>query len=109
MGAVRREGCRRPHHGDRRRRLPGHRPGHPTPLRTRPGRPSGLERGTQPLTPQGPRPHRARLRPHEDLEDPPRLPSQRRRRPPRHARHRPPPQPHPRRATGQRCPSTSTL
>jgi hypothetical protein len=47
---------------------------------------AGLERGAQPLTPQGPRPHRARLRPHEDLEDPPRLPPQRRRRPPRHAR-----------------------
>ncbi len=44
----------------------------------------------------GPGPRRARLRPHEDLEDPSRLPSQGRRRTPRHARHRPPTQPHPR-------------
>ncbi|BBC35089.1 hypothetical protein SGFS_063830 [Streptomyces graminofaciens] len=45
----------------------------------------------------GPRPSRARLRPDEDLEDPPRLPPQRRRSPPRHARHRPDAQPRPRR------------
>jgi hypothetical protein len=55
----------------------GHRPGHPAPPRTRPGRSSSLERGAQPLTPQGPCPRRAHPRPHEDLEDPSRLPSQR--------------------------------
>lgn len=49
----------------------------------------------------GPRPRRARLRPHEDLEDPPRLPSQRRRRPSRHARHRPPARPRSRRIENQ--------
>ena len=59
----------------------------------------GLERRAQHLPPQGPRPRRARLRPHEDLEDLARLPPQRRRRPPRDARHRPPAQPHPRRVT----------
>jgi len=41
--------------------------------------------------------------PHEELEDPPRLPPQGRRRPPRHARHRPPVQPHPHRMTGKRA------
>lgn len=77
-------------HGNRRRRLPGHRPDHPAPPRTRPGRTARLERGTQHLPPQSPRTRRARLRPHEELEDPPRLPPERRRRPPRHARYRPP-------------------
>ncbi|WP_435837058.1 transposase [Streptomyces achromogenes] len=42
---------------------------------------------------------RAHLRPDEDLEDPPRLPPERRRRPPRRARYRTPAQPHPRRVT----------
>jgi hypothetical protein len=37
----------------------------------------GLEGGAQPLPQAGPSPCRARLRPHEDLEDPPRLPTQR--------------------------------
>ncbi|GAA4335145.1 hypothetical protein GCM10023086_67420 [Streptomyces venetus] len=46
-----------------------------------------------------PRPRRARLRPHEELEDPARLPLERRRRSPRHARHRTPAQPRPRRIT----------
>jgi hypothetical protein len=61
-----------------------------------------VEGGTQRLPPQGPRPRRAHLRPHEELEDPPRLPPQRRRRPPRHARHRTPAQPHPHRMTGNK-------
>jgi hypothetical protein len=43
---------------------------------------------TQPLPQAGPRPH-------EELEDPPRLPPQRRRRLPHHPRHRPPPRPCP--------------
>lgn len=77
----------------------GNRPGHPTPPRERPGRTPRVERGTQCLPPQGPRPCRARLRSDEDLEDPARLPPQGRRRTPRHARHRPPAQPHPRRVT----------
>ncbi len=51
----------------------------------------------QRLPPQDPRSRRARLRTHEDVEDLPRLPPQRRRRPPRHARHRSLPQPRPRR------------
>lgn len=42
-------------------------------------------------------------RPDEKLEDPARLPSQRRRRPPRHARYRPPVQPHPRRMTSKQA------
>jgi hypothetical protein len=45
-------------------------------------------------TTSSPGPRRARLRPHEDLADPPRLPPEGRRRPPRHARHRPTAQPH---------------
>ncbi|MHC5699886.1 transposase [Streptomyces tirandamycinicus] len=59
-------------------------------------RPGG---GTQRLPPQGPRPRRARLRPDEDLKDPSRLPSQRRRRPARNARHCPSAQPRPCRVT----------
>jgi len=79
-----------------RRRLPGHRPGHPAPP------PQGrrtpiLEGRTQPVPQAGPGPRRAHLRPHEELEDPARLPPQRRRRSPRHARHRPSAQPRPRR------------
>jgi hypothetical protein len=46
VGALRRQGCRRPHHGDRGRRLPWCRPGHPTPSRVRSGRTCGLKRGT---------------------------------------------------------------
>ncbi|GGV54138.1 hypothetical protein GCM10010293_67890 [Streptomyces griseoflavus] len=38
--------------------------------------------------------------------DPPRLPPERRRRSPRHARHRPPAQPHPGRMSGKQCWST---
>src|SRR5690606_31966623 len=68
----------------------------------------GLERGTQQVPQAGPRPRRACLRPHEDLEDPPRLPPQRRRSPPRHARNRPDAQPHPRRI-GQRAARRSTM
>lgn len=45
--AVRSEGSRRPYDGDRRRRLPGHRPGHPAPPPTRPAGTPGLERGTR--------------------------------------------------------------
>ncbi len=72
------------------------------PHRRRKGeRTARLEAGAQQVPQAGPRPRRARLRPHEDLEDPPRLPPQRRRRPPRHARHRPPAQPHPRRMKQQ--------
>lgn len=65
-------------------------------------RPGGLEGKPRPLPPQGPRPRRACLRPDEDLEDPPRLPPQGRRRPSRHARHRPFIQPHSRRVIGKR-------
>lgn len=65
--------------------LPGHWTRHPAPPQARPGRTPGLERGTQQGPQAGPSLRRARLRPHEDLEDPPRLPPQRRRRPPRHA------------------------
>lgn len=72
------------------RRLPGHRPGHPAPPRARPSRTPGLE---------SPRPRRAHLHPDEGLEDPPRLPTERRRCPPRHARNPPPVQPRPRRVT----------
>lgn len=64
---------------------------------------SPLERGAQRVPPQGLLPRRARLRPHEGVEDPPRLPPERRRRPPRHARHRPPAQPHPGRITEERA------
>lgn len=71
--------------------------GHSAPPRTRPDRTPGLETGTQCVPPQGPRPRRARLRPDEDLEDPSRLPSQGRRRPSRHARHRPFAEPRPHR------------
>ncbi|GHE98419.1 hypothetical protein GCM10018772_23560 [Streptomyces fumanus] len=53
--------------------------------------------------PQGPLPRRALLGPREGVEDPPRLPPERRRRPPRHARHRPPAQPHPGRITEKRA------
>src|SRR4051812_7225581 len=59
------------------------------------------KRNTTP-PPQSPRPRRARFRPNEDLEDPPRLPPQGRRRPPRHARHRSPAQPHPGRVMEKR-------
>jgi hypothetical protein len=69
------------------------------PAREGPGRTPRLERGTQRVPPQDPGPRRARLRPHEGLEDPARLPPQGRRRPPRDARHRPPAQPDPRRVT----------
>ncbi|MEU4890208.1 MULTISPECIES: transposase [Streptomyces] len=55
--------------------------------------PAGKRNTTLPA--QSPRPRRARLRPHEELEDLPRLPSEGRRRPPRDARHRPHAQPHP--------------
>lgn len=55
-----------------------------------------LETRAQPLPQTGPRPSGAHLRPHEDLEDPPRLPPQGRPSPPRHAWHRPPAQPQPR-------------
>lgn len=51
----------------------------------------GGYRGTPPTAR---RPRRACLRPHETLEDPPRLPPDRRRRSQRHARHRPPGQRH---------------
>ncbi len=77
MGALRRERCRRQDHRHRGRRLPRHRPGHPAPTRMRPDRTTRLERGTQRLPPQGPHPRRARLRPHEGMEDPPRLPPDR--------------------------------
>ncbi len=53
--------------------LPGYRPAHLAPPRSRPGRTARLEGGAQRLAPQGPRTRRARLCPHEDLEDPPRL------------------------------------
>jgi hypothetical protein len=86
----------------------GTRPGHPAPPREGPERTPGLEGGTQRLPPQSPRPRRARLRPHEDLEDPARLPPQGRRRPPRHARHRPPARPRPRRVTEKASRSAST-
>ncbi|SBT89026.1 Helix-turn-helix of DDE superfamily endonuclease [Streptomyces sp. DI166] len=76
-----------------RRRLPGHRTRHPAPPQARPDRTAGLERGTQQVPQAGPSPRRARLRPHEGVEDSPRLPPQRRRRPPRHARHRSTPTP----------------
>lgn len=79
------------------RRLPGHRPGHPAPPRARPSRTPGLE---------SPRPRRAHLHPDEGLEDPPRLPTERRRCPPRHARNPPPVQPRPRRVTQK--PSSSS-
>ncbi|REE61993.1 DDE family transposase [Streptomyces sp. 3212.3] len=69
--------------------------------RERPDQTSCLEGGAQPLPQAGPGPCRARLRPDEDLEDPARLPPQRRRRPSRHARHRTDAQPRPRRI-GQR-------
>ncbi|WUQ66226.1 transposase [Streptomyces canus] len=45
-----------------------------------------MEGGTQPLPQASSRPRRAHLRPNEGLEDLARLPPQRRRRPPRHAR-----------------------
>jgi Helix-turn-helix of DDE superfamily endonuclease/Transposase DDE domain len=53
----------------------------------------GLETGPQQVPQAGQGPRRARLRPHEDLEDPPRLPPEGRGRPPCHVWHRPPPQP----------------
>ena len=59
----------------------------------------GLEGGTRHLPPQGPRLRRTRLRPHEDLEDPPRLPPERQRSSPRHAWNGPPAQPRPCRVT----------
>ncbi|MFD9444490.1 transposase [Streptomyces sp. NPDC060006] len=43
------------------------------------------------------------------MEDPPRLPSQGRRRPPRHARHRPPAQPQPRRISEGRTAADHAL
>ncbi len=63
------------------------------PHRRRRGQTARLERGAQQVPQAGPSPRRARLRPHEDLEDPPRLPPEGRRRPPGHARHRPDVQP----------------
>lgn len=87
---------------DCRQRLPGHRTGHPAPPRARAERTTRLERATQQVPQAGPGSCRACLRPHEDLEDPSRLPPRRRRRPPRHAWHRPDAQPRPRRI-GQRA------
>jgi hypothetical protein len=80
----------------------------PTPPRERPERTPCLEGGTQRLPPESPRPRRACLRTHEDLEDPARLPPQGRRCPPRQARHRPPAQPRPRRVTAKASRSAST-
>ncbi len=97
MGTVWSQELGRKHHRHRGRWLPRHRSDHPAPPITRPDRATGLEGSPQHLSPQSPRPSRAHLRPHEDLKDPPRLLHERRRRPPRHARHRPPPQPHPNR------------
>ncbi len=95
VGTVRSRGSRRPHHRDRRWGLSGHRPGHPAPPRARAERTASLEGRPQRFSPPRSRRCRAHLRPHEDLEDPPRLSPERRRRPPRHARHRPPSQPCP--------------
>lgn len=57
----------------------------------------GLDGGAQQVPQAGSGPGRARLCPYEDLENPPGLPPQGRRRSPRHARHRPDAQPRPRR------------
>lgn len=78
----------------RRRRPRRHRTGHAVPPPRGRGT-AGLAAGPQQEPQTGPRPCRARLRPHEDLEDPPRLPPARRRRPHRHARHRPAARPRP--------------
>ena len=51
MGTVPGESRRRHDHRHRGRRLPGHRPGHPTPPRERPERTPSLEGGTQRLPP----------------------------------------------------------
>lgn len=83
----------------RRRRLPGYRPGHSAPQRERPERTPGPEGGAQRLAPQSPCPRGTPLRPDERLEDPSQLPTEGRRRPPLHARHRPPAQPRPCRVT----------
>lgn len=61
--------------------------------RARAERTADLEGRAQHFPPPGPRPCRARLRPHEDLEDPPRLPIEGRFRPSRNERNRPPAQP----------------
>ncbi|WP_326771470.1 transposase [Streptomyces sp. NBC_01445] len=66
------------------------------PHRKRPGCPLPRGRGSgQRRAPQGPRPRRARLRPHQELQDPPRLPAVRRQSPPRCPGHRPYAQPRP--------------
>ncbi len=78
--------------GHRVRRLPGHGIDRPAPQKSRtptPARPGG----GQHRTPARPRPRRAHLRPHEELENPPRLPPERRRTPPRRPSRRHPAQP----------------
>ncbi len=68
--------------GHRRRCLPGHRTDRPAPQKSRsptPARPGGGQR----RTPTRPRPRRAHFRPHEELENPPRLPPEGRWSPPR--------------------------
>ncbi|MFC8208822.1 hypothetical protein [[Kitasatospora] papulosa] len=55
------------------------------PHRRRAGRP--LLRGQEENNPAPTRPRQAHLRPHEDLENPPRLPPERRRTPPRRRHH----------------------
>lgn len=62
MGTVRSQRRHRLHHRDRRRRLPGHRSGHPAPPRARTERTGRLEGRAQHFPPPGPRPWRALLR-----------------------------------------------
>ncbi|BAJ26149.1 hypothetical protein KSE_03015 [Kitasatospora setae KM-6054] len=100
MGGIRHEGRRRQDDDHRRRRLSGHRSRHPAPEIARQGTDRVTDRA-QPCAQAGPRPSRTRIRSNGDLEDPARLPPQGRRSPPRHARHRPAPQPRPGRVAGQ--------
>ncbi len=68
------------------------------PHRKRPGRPLLKGEEEERAASQGPRPRRAHLLPHEELQDPPRLPATRRR-PPTPSRPSPPVQPRPHRMT----------
>lgn len=98
-GRVRREGPRRHDHDDRRRWLSGHRACHGHRRRKGEELPDWKQAHNRS---QNKSEHASSTyRPNEDLEDPPRMPPQGRRRPLRHARPRPRAQPQPRR-TGER-------
>lgn len=85
--------------GHRRRRLPGHRPAHPTPQTTCPDASQPVAGSGEHHPSPGPSPGRTRSAPAEELEDPARLPPQRQRRAPGNARYRPTAQPGPHRKT----------